>query len=111
VNRGYTVVVPIDCVAADPAPYTEPVLQAPLRNIAFLTSSSVLAAAWTRTPGIQRRTARAGDAICIDRIYSSGQYEVQDSQSTRKRIRDTLGPLGATALPGVLSSLESLLGR
>ena len=46
VNRGYTVVVARDCVAADPAEFGEPLLRFSLRNIAFLASSDEITAIW-----------------------------------------------------------------
>jgi nicotinamidase-related amidase len=46
VNRGYTVVVPRDCVAGDPPEYAEQALRYSLRNIAFLTTSTEIAAVW-----------------------------------------------------------------
>jgi len=46
VNRGYTVVVPTDCVAGDPPEYAEQALRYAVRNIAFLTTRSEIEAAW-----------------------------------------------------------------
>lgn len=40
-NRGYTVVVPSDCVASDPAEYAEHAMRFSMRNIAFVVPSSV----------------------------------------------------------------------
>ena len=47
-NRGYTVVVPTDCVAADPPEYTDAVLRYSVRNVAFLCSAAEVASAWKR---------------------------------------------------------------
>ena len=46
VNRGYTVVVAHDCVAADPPEFGDPLLRFSIRNIAFLASSEEIGAAW-----------------------------------------------------------------
>jgi nicotinamidase-related amidase len=46
VNRGYTVVVPTDCVAGDPPEYAEQALRYAMRNIAFLATRSEIEAAW-----------------------------------------------------------------
>lgn len=46
VNRGYTVVIPKDCVAADPPEYADAVLRYSIRNIAFLTTRSDVEAVW-----------------------------------------------------------------
>ncbi len=46
VNRGYTVVIPTDCVAGDPPEFAEQAMRYSLRNIAFLTTSSDIRAAW-----------------------------------------------------------------
>lgn len=48
VNRGYTVVVPTDCVAGDPPEYAEQALRNSLRNLAFLSTSTEIAIAWAR---------------------------------------------------------------
>ncbi|MEE8312809.1 MAG: isochorismatase family protein, partial [Myxococcota bacterium] len=45
-NRGYRVVLPTDCVAADPPEYAEQVLRYTFRNIAFLTTAAQIADAW-----------------------------------------------------------------
>jgi len=45
-NRGYTVVVPDDCVASDPAEYAESALRYTMRNIAFVVPSSAIIDAW-----------------------------------------------------------------
>jgi len=46
VNRGYTVVVPTDCVASDPPEYAELALRYSIRNVAFLSTSAEVASAW-----------------------------------------------------------------
>ena len=46
VNRGYTVVVPTDCVAGDPPEYAEQALRYTLRNLAFLSTSAEVRSAW-----------------------------------------------------------------
>ena len=46
VNRGYTVVVPTDCVASDPPDYKELALRYSVRNVAFLSTSEEVASAW-----------------------------------------------------------------
>ena len=46
VNHGYRVVVPRDCVAADPPEYGEQVLQYAIRNLAYLSTGSDIRAAW-----------------------------------------------------------------
>jgi nicotinamidase-related amidase len=45
-NRGYTVVVPSDCVASDPYEYAEHALKYTIRNIALVVSSSAIISAW-----------------------------------------------------------------
>jgi nicotinamidase-related amidase len=47
VNHGYTVVVPTDCVAGDPPDYAEAALRYSLRNLAFLSTSTDIADAWS----------------------------------------------------------------
>lgn len=46
VNRGYSVVLPTDCVAADPPEYAEQVLRYTFRNLALLTTGPQIADAW-----------------------------------------------------------------
>lgn len=46
VNRGYTVVVPTDCVAGDPPDYAEAALRYAVRNIAFLSTREEIEAIW-----------------------------------------------------------------
>lgn len=46
VNRGYTVVVPTDCVAGDPPDYAEVALRYAVRNIAFLSTREEIEAIW-----------------------------------------------------------------
>lgn len=48
VNRGFTVVVPTDCVAGDPPDYAEQAVRSSLRNLAFLSTSTDIARAWSR---------------------------------------------------------------
>jgi len=47
VNRGYTVVVPTDCVASDPPAYADQVLRYSLRNLAYLTTASQIIPHWS----------------------------------------------------------------
>jgi len=46
VNRGYSVVVPVDCVASDPDAYAREVLQHSVRPIAWLVGSTEVLDAW-----------------------------------------------------------------
>jgi len=46
VNRGYRVIMPVDCVAADPPEYGEQVLRYSIRNLAYLSTSAEIAAIW-----------------------------------------------------------------
>ena len=46
VNRGYTVVVPTDCVAGDPPEYAEAALRYSVRNIAFLSTREEIESTW-----------------------------------------------------------------
>lgn len=46
VNRGYRVIMPSDCVAADPPEYGEQVLRYSIRNLAYLSTSAEIAAIW-----------------------------------------------------------------
>lgn len=46
VNRGYRVVIPSDCVAADPPEYGELLLQHSLRNMAYITQSGTIKSLW-----------------------------------------------------------------
>ena len=46
VNRGYRVVIPEDCVAADPPEYGAMLLRYSLRNMAYLTRSDSICRAW-----------------------------------------------------------------
>jgi nicotinamidase-related amidase len=48
VNRGYRVIVPSDCTAADPPEYGEMVLRYTIRNLAYLTSADEIIAVWQR---------------------------------------------------------------
>jgi nicotinamidase-related amidase len=45
-NRGYTVVVPSDCVASDPLEYAEHAMRYTMRNIAFVVPSTTIAQYW-----------------------------------------------------------------
>jgi len=46
VNRGYTVVIPTDCVAGAPASYARDALRYALRNLAFLSTAEQICAHW-----------------------------------------------------------------
>ncbi len=46
VNRGYHVVVPTDCVAADSAEYAEMLINHSLRNIAYTSDSQTIMSFW-----------------------------------------------------------------
>ena len=46
VNRGYRVIVPADCVAADPPEYGEQVLRYSIRNLAYVSTGGEIAAHW-----------------------------------------------------------------
>lgn len=48
VNRGYRVVIPTDCVAADPPEYGEQLLRYSLRNVAYCTNSDAIKSIWQR---------------------------------------------------------------
>jgi nicotinamidase-related amidase len=45
-NRGYTVVVPRDCIASDPPEYAEEVSRYTLRNIAYVVPSTTIVEHW-----------------------------------------------------------------
>jgi nicotinamidase-related amidase len=45
-NRGYTVVVPSDCVASDPPEYAEVAMRYTMRNIAFVVPSQTIVDCW-----------------------------------------------------------------
>lgn len=51
VNRGYTVVIPKDCVVGDPPEYGQQVLRYSLRNMAFLTTSQEIGEVWKVNSG------------------------------------------------------------
>lgn len=55
VNRGYTAIVPVDCVAGDPPEYAEQALRYSVRNVAFLTTHAEIAAVWAKA--VQQRLA------------------------------------------------------
>ena len=46
-NRGYTVIVPDDCVASDPPEYAETAMRYTMRNIAFVVPSRTITECWT----------------------------------------------------------------
>ena len=46
VNRGYTVVIPTDCVAGAPPSYARDALRYTLRNLAYLSTAEQICAAW-----------------------------------------------------------------
>jgi len=46
VNRGYRVVIPADCVAADPPEYGDALLRYSLRNMAWISDSAAIAGIW-----------------------------------------------------------------
>ncbi len=48
VNRGYTVVVPTDCVAGDPPEYAEQALRYSVRNLAFLSTRREIESTWSK---------------------------------------------------------------
>ena len=48
VNRGYRVIIPSDCVAADPPEYGELLLRHSLRNMAYITQSDTIKLLWQR---------------------------------------------------------------
>ena len=47
VNRGFTVVVPSDCIASDPPEYAETAVRYTLRNLAFVVPSATIIDAWS----------------------------------------------------------------
>ncbi len=49
VNRGYTVVIPTDCVAGSPPSYAQDALRYTLRNLAYLSTADEIRALW-QTP-------------------------------------------------------------
>ena len=51
VNRGYSVVIPKDCVVGDPPEYGEQVIRYSLRNMAVLSTSNDIANVWEATGG------------------------------------------------------------
>jgi nicotinamidase-related amidase len=46
VNRGYRVVIPGDCVAADPPEYGAQLMRYSLRNMAYITTSDTIKSTW-----------------------------------------------------------------
>jgi nicotinamidase-related amidase len=53
VNRGYHVVIPGDCVAADPPEYGELLLRHSLRNMAYITQSDAIKSHWQSNGTVQ----------------------------------------------------------
>jgi nicotinamidase-related amidase len=47
-NRGYTVVVPPDCVAGDPLEYVDAAMRYTMRNIAYVVPSTTISDWWQR---------------------------------------------------------------
>lgn len=47
-NRGFTVIVPSDCVASDPPEYAEWAMRYTIRNIAYVVPSSTIVEFWAR---------------------------------------------------------------
>jgi nicotinamidase-related amidase len=47
VNRGFTVVVPSDCIASDPPEYAEIAVRYTLRNLAFVVPSATIIDTWS----------------------------------------------------------------
>ncbi len=54
VNHGYRVVVPTDCVAADPPEFAEQILRYSYRNLGYLTSSDAVIDIWRSAPSSTR---------------------------------------------------------
>ncbi|MGD9797095.1 MAG: isochorismatase family protein [Acidimicrobiia bacterium] len=50
VNRGFTVVVPSDCVASDPPEYAATAIRYTLRNVAFVVPSATIVDRWAAQP-------------------------------------------------------------
>jgi nicotinamidase-related amidase len=53
-NRGYTVVVPDDCVASDPPEYAATAMRYTMRNIAFVVPSRTIVDHWATLPASSR---------------------------------------------------------
>jgi biuret amidohydrolase len=54
VNHGYRLVIPTDCIAADPPEYGEQMMRFTYRNLGYLTTASAVAETWrslSRGPG------------------------------------------------------------
>jgi hypothetical protein len=47
VNRGFTVVIPSDCVAGYPPAFASDALRYSLRNLAYLSTADGVRAAWS----------------------------------------------------------------
>ncbi|MHB8463973.1 MAG: cysteine hydrolase family protein [Acidimicrobiales bacterium] len=45
-NRGFTVIVPEDCVASDPPEYAEAAMRYTMRNVAFVVPSQTILDFW-----------------------------------------------------------------
>jgi len=48
VNHGYRLVIPTDCIAADPAEYGEQMMRFTYRHLGYLTTAAAVIAAWER---------------------------------------------------------------
>ena len=46
VNRGYRVIVPVDCTATDPPEYSEQILRYSVRHLAYLSTSEDISRIW-----------------------------------------------------------------
>ena len=49
VNHGYRLVIPSDCIAADPPEYGEQMMRYSYRNLGYLTTSDVVTRVWDDT--------------------------------------------------------------
>ena len=49
-NRGYTVIVPSDCIAGDPPEYAQTMLKYTIRNVAYVVPSSSIIDYWNSLP-------------------------------------------------------------
>jgi nicotinamidase-related amidase len=47
INRGYTVVIPSDCVAGFPPAYAADALRFTLRNLAYIATADAISEVWT----------------------------------------------------------------
>lgn len=57
-NRGYTVIVPDDCVASDPPEYAETAMRYTMRNIAFVVPSRTITECWAVASALGNGTQR-----------------------------------------------------